>query len=286
MKIQCDVCGLEAASVLCCADEAALCLGCDHRVHSANKLASKHRRVSLLHPSSKTLPPCDICKGRRGFVFCQDDRAILCKDCDLPIHSANTNTRKHKRFLLSGIRLSTAPVTSASTYSSLPTSETEMVSSSFTASSRVSEEDTVCSSHSTATKTANNNSGGSTISDYLMNMLPGWRVDDFLLDDAAAAGNLTGYNLISDPAVETETAGSSSGAWAWPGGAVTKMEDIPAWATPFPAAQATAMAQEGLYPLPDSIERGPSGWNEEASMVPQLQFQHKSKKRSVASLWY
>lgn len=69
MKVQCDGCGTEAASVFCCADEAALCNTCDRRVHRANKLASKHRRFSLLHPSSlssssSAQPPplCDICQ--------------------------------------------------------------------------------------------------------------------------------------------------------------------------------------------------------------------------------
>ena len=68
MKVQCDVCAAEAASVFCCADEAALCDACDRRVHRANKLAGKHRRVSLLHPCSSSSaaaqkpPLCDICQ--------------------------------------------------------------------------------------------------------------------------------------------------------------------------------------------------------------------------------
>uniref|UniRef100_M8D7Y1 Putative salt tolerance-like protein n=1 Tax=Aegilops tauschii TaxID=37682 RepID=M8D7Y1_AEGTA len=70
MKVQCDVCAADAASVFCCADEAALCGPCDRRVHRANKLAGKHRRFSLLNPSpppaspSQMPPPlCDICQG-------------------------------------------------------------------------------------------------------------------------------------------------------------------------------------------------------------------------------
>ncbi|KAK8943371.1 putative salt tolerance-like protein [Platanthera guangdongensis] len=46
-KLQCDVCGAEQASILCCADEVVLCTGCDARIHSANKLAEKHNRFSL-----------------------------------------------------------------------------------------------------------------------------------------------------------------------------------------------------------------------------------------------
>ena len=68
MKVQCDVCAAEAASVFCCADEAALCDACDRRVHRANKLAGTHRRFSLLHPCSSSSadaqkpPLCDICQ--------------------------------------------------------------------------------------------------------------------------------------------------------------------------------------------------------------------------------
>lgn len=62
MKIKCDVCEKEEASVFCSADEAALCVGCDRRVHHANKLAKKHHRFSLVHPSSKDFPRCDICQ--------------------------------------------------------------------------------------------------------------------------------------------------------------------------------------------------------------------------------
>lgn len=62
MKIKCDVCEKEEASVFCSADEAALCEACDRRVHHANKLATKHQRFSLLQPSCKDSPRCDICQ--------------------------------------------------------------------------------------------------------------------------------------------------------------------------------------------------------------------------------
>lgn len=62
MKIQCDVCNNNDASVFCVADEAALCDSCDHRVHHANKLAGKHQRFSLIQPSPKQITVCDICQ--------------------------------------------------------------------------------------------------------------------------------------------------------------------------------------------------------------------------------
>lgn len=101
MKVQCDVCEREEASVFCCADEAALCAKCDQTVHDANKLASKHARLSLFS-SQQDFPQCDICQEKRAFFFCRQDRALLCRDCDFSIHSANDLTAKHSRFLVLG----------------------------------------------------------------------------------------------------------------------------------------------------------------------------------------
>ncbi|RZC67573.1 hypothetical protein C5167_011259 [Papaver somniferum] len=96
MKIQCDVCNKYEAVVFCSADEAALCNGCDHRVHHANKLASKHHHFSLLHPSSSSseIPRSDICQERRAFLFFREDGAILCRECDISIHPTNELTIK------------------------------------------------------------------------------------------------------------------------------------------------------------------------------------------------
>ncbi|KAK1261645.1 putative salt tolerance-like protein [Acorus gramineus] len=143
MKIQCDVCGGEEASVFCTADEAALCGVCDRRVHHANKLAGKHRRLALLN--NFDAPLCDVCQERRAFLFCEEDRAILCSECDGPIHASN----HHNRFLLTGVKvLSSPPIHSDTT-------------------------DTTTQSVVTTTS----------ISDYLMKTLPGWCVED-LLDSA------------------------------------------------------------------------------------------------------
>ncbi|AQK45157.1 B-box zinc finger protein 20 isoform X3 [Zea mays] len=180
MKVQCDVCAAEAASVFCCADEAALCDACDDRVHRANKLAGKHRRFSLLHPcsSSAQKPPlCDICQERRGFLFCKEDRAILCRECDAPVHSANDMTRRHSRFLLTGVRLSSAPVDSADPSEGEEEEEQEN-------SSRPGNGESCSGGAGATTATA---SDGSSISEYLTKTLPGWHVEDFLVDDAYAS---------------------------------------------------------------------------------------------------
>ncbi|CAN1253449.1 B-box zinc finger protein 25 [Linum perenne] len=104
MKIQCDVCEKAPATMICCADEAALCAKCDVEVHAANKLASKHQRLVLDSLANK-LPRCDICQEKTAFIFCVEDRALFCKDCDEPIHSAGSLAANHQRFLATGIRV-------------------------------------------------------------------------------------------------------------------------------------------------------------------------------------
>ncbi|KAL0366070.1 UNVERIFIED_CONTAM: B-box zinc finger protein 21 [Sesamum radiatum] len=108
MKIQCDVCEKDEASLFCVADEAALCTACDHRVHHANKLAGKHQRFSLHHPHLNKPPS-----------------ATSARECDVPIHKANEHTQKHARFLLTGVKLSaTAALYSASQSSAESASST------------------------------------------------------------------------------------------------------------------------------------------------------------------
>ncbi|CAL0332457.1 unnamed protein product [Lupinus luteus] len=107
MKIQCDVCEKATATVICCADEAALCAKCDVEVHAANKLASKHQRL-LLETLSNKLPRCDICQDKPAFIFCVEDRALFCQDCDEPIHSAGSISASHQRFLATGIRVASS----------------------------------------------------------------------------------------------------------------------------------------------------------------------------------
>lgn len=79
MKVLCSACEAAEASVLCCADDAALCARCDREVHAANRLAGKHQRLPLLAPGAGHIaaaaavspPKCDICqvRDRSWFVF-------------------------------------------------------------------------------------------------------------------------------------------------------------------------------------------------------------------------
>ncbi|XP_040385448.1 B-box zinc finger protein 22-like [Oryza brachyantha] len=120
MKIGCDACEQAEAAVLCCADEAALCRRCDAAVHSANRLAGKHHRVALLLPASAAgtvgpspaaaagddvHPTCDICQEKTGYFFCLEDRALLCRSCDVAVHTATPHVAAHRRFLITGVRI-------------------------------------------------------------------------------------------------------------------------------------------------------------------------------------
>ncbi|KAM7521181.1 hypothetical protein LguiB_020143 [Lonicera macranthoides] len=201
MKIQCEFCYKAEASVFCSADEAALCHGCDHRVHHANKLAGKHHRFSLLPPFPKHFPLCDICQEKRAFLFCQEDRAVLCEDCDVPIHKANEHTQKHNRFLLTGVKLSPTSSLYSSSSSSvmdgcdvvphLPTQKSSnkltslpppVIPNNSPSLPKLPTTATIIDKFGKNNQVMNGVGNGSTssISEYLIDMLPGWRVEDFL----------------------------------------------------------------------------------------------------------
>lgn len=195
MKIRCDVCDKVEATVFCCADEAALCDGCDHRVHHANTLASKHSRFSLVHPSFKESPLCDTCQERRAVLFCQEDRAILCRECDLPIHKVNEHTQKHNRFLLTGVKLC-----GPSLYATSSSTGNCDANINTTSNRNHQNSNEILSSPSVETASAttaynfeenhvsdNGSISTSSISEYL-ETVPGWCIDDFL-DPSFASNN-------------------------------------------------------------------------------------------------
>lgn len=96
MRTLCDACESAAAIVFCAADEAALCLACDEKVHMCNKLASRHVRVGLANPSD--VPRCDICENAPAFFYCETDGSSLCLPCDMTVHVGGK--RIHGRYLL------------------------------------------------------------------------------------------------------------------------------------------------------------------------------------------
>lgn len=83
----CDSCKSASATLFCRADSAFLCVGCDSKVHAANKLASRHERVLV----------CEVCEQAPAHVTCKADAAALCVTCDRDIHSANPLARRHER---------------------------------------------------------------------------------------------------------------------------------------------------------------------------------------------
>eukprot|EP00252_Welwitschia_mirabilis_P010367 TRINITY_DN235_c0_g1_i1.p1 TRINITY_DN235_c0_g1~~TRINITY_DN235_c0_g1_i1.p1 ORF type:complete len:224 (-),score=-39.05 TRINITY_DN235_c0_g1_i1:560-1231(-) len=83
----CDACRAASAAIYCRPDAAFLCSACDAKVHSANKLASRHERVWL----------CAVCEQAPAAVTCKADAASLCSACDADIHSANPLARRHER---------------------------------------------------------------------------------------------------------------------------------------------------------------------------------------------
>lgn len=279
MKIQCDVCSKEEASVFCCADDAALCITCDHRVHRANKLASKHRRYSLLLPSAaasngKPDPLCDICQEKQGFMFCKEDRAILCTDCDAPIHSANTLTMKHSRFLLTGTRLSSV----AAVASSLPPEEVEGTSTIKPNQilTGVLDKPAINSNTVTADNTNSSTGSGNNIAEYLIKMLPGWRVEDILVDDAAVAFAVANGNCKTNEIPPFQDADMECGSTI----------EFPIW---FPyVPEIPQLHQPTGTVLGGSVDHSCSGqWNEDIFAVPQVGSVSGSNKRPrSSSVWY
>lgn len=100
----------------------------------------------------------------------------------MPIHTSSDLTKKHTRFLLTGVRLSSAPITGCCAPSEIIEQEevvdkqTITESNSYSSKAISQEEAGSC----TGTATSNNSSS---ISNYLINMLPGWHVEEFFSSD-------------------------------------------------------------------------------------------------------
>ncbi|KAI4297649.1 hypothetical protein L6164_037531 [Bauhinia variegata] len=229
MKIQCDVCGKEEASVFCSADEAALCHGCDLSIHHANKLAGKHTRFSLHRSTSKEIPLCDICQENRAFLFCQEDRAILCRECDIPIHRANELTQKHNRFLLTDVKLSGSspnPASSSSGGTDVVTGGELRSSGSDIRTPRSISSENLCSPSmgnsmaSAATCKVEDgmvsdtgSASTSSFSEYLIESIPGYCFEDLL--DASFAPNGFCKNFEVEPKIQEQLLFPSEVLAAW-----------------------------------------------------------------------
>lgn len=145
-------------------------------------------------------------------VFCQEDRAILCRECDDSIHKANEHTQKHNRFLLSGVKLSPLepsfsyqPSTSSNgsgyNYINAGTSEsgTEINMTSLHADQYQMAFESPCTTENYTNFQSQDygitSVSTSSISEFLMETLPGWHVDEFL-DPASSQYGL--YDKVRD----------------------------------------------------------------------------------------
>ncbi|CAJ1377318.1 unnamed protein product, partial [Effrenium voratum] len=92
----CDSCGLQAALVYCEADDAILCRPCDSRIHSANKLASRHIRVEINRRPNAPLGNCLDHLGTEADMYCAECKLPVCQHCrKLGNHSAG-EAKKHR----------------------------------------------------------------------------------------------------------------------------------------------------------------------------------------------
>lgn len=136
---------------------------------------------------------------RRAFLFCQQDRAILCRDCDLPIHSVNELTQKHDRFLLTGVKLScvsavNVPSSSSEAsfaFNSEPNSQPLFEKTANASSAPVSHSPSVAESSTSNAPMAAASTDGcepmNGMTEYLIEAIPGWHFEDFLDSSSTAA---------------------------------------------------------------------------------------------------
>ena len=68
------------------------------------------RVAFVAEPETATPLPCDICQSAPAVVLCHEDRAFLCRACDVSIHSANEHAAAHSRFLFTNVKLELAAV--------------------------------------------------------------------------------------------------------------------------------------------------------------------------------
>lgn len=142
-------------------------------------------------------------------MFCQQDRAILCRECDIPIHKANEHTQKHTRFLLTGVKLSAISTLYSESPSSAESASSSLTNNASDAVSNIKPQDSTipptytpspvkgttaqsttvtapdsCEKSSNVQFLSGGNFNGSistsSISEYLIETLPGWHVEDFL----------------------------------------------------------------------------------------------------------
>jgi hypothetical protein len=123
-----------------------------------------------------------LLQERRAYLFCKEDRAILCRECDIPIHRDTELTKKHNRFLITGVKIGAAVSSSDPTTSN--GSEVRTSLSRESQPSSFSSENNHCS-HTFKDNMACGTISTSSISEYLIESIPGYCMED--LFDASFA---------------------------------------------------------------------------------------------------
>jgi hypothetical protein len=62
-----------------------------------------------LIPPARHFSCLSLLQEASGYFFCLEDRALLCRDCDVAIHTVNSFVSVHQRFLLTGVQVGLDP---------------------------------------------------------------------------------------------------------------------------------------------------------------------------------
>lgn len=65
--------------------------------------------LTILIPHARHLSYLSFLQEASGYFFCLEDRALLCRDCDVAIHTTNSFVSVHQRFLLTGVQVGLDP---------------------------------------------------------------------------------------------------------------------------------------------------------------------------------
>lgn len=122
-----------------------------------------------------------------GFFFCLQDRALLCRKCDVAIHTVNSFVSAHQRFLLTGVKVGLEPADPGASSSSIKSLSGENILD--TKSHSLSKRGTLMPVAAECKEVSPTNAGG--VGDFAMNKVsfaggseagstPSWHMDDFL----------------------------------------------------------------------------------------------------------
>eukprot|EP00267_Zea_mays_P046279 XP_020398643.1 B-box zinc finger protein 22 [Zea mays] len=64
---------------------------------------------SVSNPPARPFSCLSLLQEASGYFFCLEDRALLCRDCDVAIHTVNSFVSVHQRFLLTGVQVGLDP---------------------------------------------------------------------------------------------------------------------------------------------------------------------------------